>query len=49
MTVINVSFNLIITVYGLEHALAKGTIVVFCELLMCFHLYVPFTCTSVVV
>ncbi|AQK54204.1 Protein S-acyltransferase 10 [Zea mays] len=34
MTVINASFNLIITAYGLEHALAKRTIVVFGEFLM---------------
>lgn len=39
MTVINVSFNLIITAYGLEHALAKRTIVVFGEFLMSVFTY----------
>jgi hypothetical protein len=39
MTVINASFNLIITAYGLEHALAKRTIVVFGEFLMYVFTY----------
>ena len=49
MTAINVSFNSIITAYGLEHALAKRTIAVFGEFTMfpSLSLYVPFTCTVV--
>ena len=49
MTAINVSFNSIITAYGLEHALAKRTIAVFGEFIMWFSLSlcVPSTCTVV--